>query len=99
MDRQGDQESSESENVPIPLKVQCDTDSCQVGKADFPTPEDDEIIVKNHAVAVNPVDWKIQDYGFFIQTWPNVLGEDFAGEVVEVGKNVSKFKKGDRVFA
>lgn len=71
----------------------------RVDKSEYPTPGADEIVVKNHAIAINPVDWKIQDYGLFLKTWPNVLGTDIAGEVVEVGSNVSKFKKGDRVLA
>lgn len=73
-------------------------DVVQVGPADIPVPGDEDIVVKNHAIAINPVDWKIQDYGIFVQTWPFVLGTDVAGEVHEVGKNVTKFKKGDRVL-
>jgi NADPH:quinone reductase-like Zn-dependent oxidoreductase len=56
-----------------------------------------EILVRNKAIAANPVDWKIQDYNFFITKYPNILGSDVAGIVEEVGNNVSVFKKGDRV--
>lgn len=55
--------------------------------------------MKNHAVAVNPVDWKIQDSGAFVKEWPIVVGEDLAGEIVEVGEGVTHLKKGDRVIA
>lgn len=67
---------------------------------DAPLPEAgaDEVVIKNSAVAVNPVDWKIQDSGYFIKDYPNVLGTDVAGEVIEVGANVSHVKKGDRVL-
>lgn len=33
----------------------------------------------------------------FEQPYPNVMGCDVAGEIVEVGSSVTKFKKGDRV--
>jgi NADPH:quinone reductase-like Zn-dependent oxidoreductase len=41
---------------------------------------------------------KIQDYGIFLQKYPNVLGTDVAGEVHEVGEGVTHVKKGDRVL-
>lgn len=56
-----------------------------------------QIVIRNKAIAVNPVDWKIQDYGVFIQKWPTILGTDVAGEVTEVGEGVSDFTVGDRV--
>jgi NADPH:quinone reductase-like Zn-dependent oxidoreductase len=56
-----------------------------------------EILVRNHAIAVNPVDWKIQDYTFYVTKYPNVLGSDVAGIVEEVGSEVKHVKKGDRV--
>ena len=37
--------------------------------------------------------------GFMINRWPKVLGSDIAGEVHEVGANVTRFQKGDRVAA
>ena len=55
------------------------------------------MLVKVHAAALNPVDWKIQKYGIFIETFPAILGSDVAGEVVELGAGVSSFKVGDRV--
>ncbi|KAK5167154.1 uncharacterized protein LTR77_007884 [Saxophila tyrrhenica] len=69
----------------------------RVAEAPMPKAEAGQIVIRNKAIAINPVDWKIQDYGLFIQQWPAVLGEDVAGEVVEVGEGVSSFKKGDRV--
>ncbi|KAJ4325403.1 hypothetical protein N0V94_000745 [Neodidymelliopsis sp. IMI 364377] len=71
----------------------------QVKEAPLPSAGKGEVIVKNHAAAVNPVDWKIQDYGIFLQKYPNVLGTDVAGEVHEVGEGVTHVKKGDRVLA
>lgn len=63
-----------------------------------PTPRAGEILVKNAAVAINPVDWKIQDYTLFVTDYPNVLGSDIAGVVEVVGSDVKRFKEGDRVF-
>ena len=68
-----------------------------VEKRDIPTPRTNEILIKNHALATNPVDWKIQTIGFFINTYPTILGSDICGEVQAVGDNVTRFKKGDRV--
>jgi NADPH:quinone reductase-like Zn-dependent oxidoreductase len=74
----------------------------KVKPAPYTPPGDNEIVVRNHAVAVNPVDWIIQVAGYLTFSWikyPFVLGSDLAGEVVEVGKGVSRFKVGDRVLA
>lgn len=57
----------------------------------------DEIVIQNKAIAINPVDWKIQDSGFMIEKFPAILGCDAAGIVQEVGSNVKTFKAGDRV--
>ena len=62
-----------------------------------PKPQASEILVKNHAVAINPVDWKIQSSGHFITKYPTVLGSDICGTVEAVGSDVQHFKEGDRV--
>lgn len=63
----------------------------------IPQPGDYELLVRNHAIAVNPVDWKIQDYTFYVEKYPNVLGSDVAGVVEAVGSKVKHVKVGDRV--
>ena len=73
-----------------------------VREAPYTRPGSGEIIVKNHAIAINPVDWFKQYVGDFLLTWmkcPFVLGSDVAGEVVEVGQGVTRFRTGDRVLA
>lgn len=70
----------------------------EVGPAPMPTAGTNEIVVKNHAVAINPLDCHMQDSGVFVQHWPTIFGCDVAGEVYEVGSNVTRFKKGDRVI-
>ncbi|KAI4697624.1 uncharacterized protein J4E84_000756 [Alternaria hordeiaustralica] len=74
----------------------------EVSEAPFPTPGPDEVIVKNRAVAINPVDWVLQDQGtsmaFGWIKYPFVFGFDVAGEVVQIGSKVVRFKVGDRVL-
>ena len=62
-------------------------------------PGPDQLLIRNHAVAINPIDWKVKDSGAAINSYPIILGTDIAGEVVEVGSDVTQFKKGDRVLA
>ncbi|OAP55386.1 hypothetical protein AYL99_10359 [Fonsecaea erecta] len=71
----------------------------RVGSASIRRPGAGEILVKNHAVAINPIDGLIQDLGILIQQWPAILGHDIGGEVVEVGKGVTEFEPGARVTA
>ncbi|KAF2449534.1 GroES-like protein [Karstenula rhodostoma CBS 690.94] len=73
--------------------------SLAIQDAPLPHPEAHEVLIRNHAVAINPVDYKIQDTGALVSKWPYVLGEDIAGEVVEVGSGVTSLQKGDRVAA
>ena len=72
-----------------------------VGPAPYTAPGDDQIVVRNYAVAINPLDWIIQVAGNVAYRWlkyPTVLGSDVAGEVVEVGQAVTRFRVGDRVL-
>ncbi|GAA5867598.1 hypothetical protein JCM5296_006727 [Sporobolomyces johnsonii] len=69
-----------------------------VEEAPMYTPEKGEVLVKVHAVSVQPVDWKIQDYDFFVKSYPFILGTDTAGVVEEVGEGVTHVRKGDRVL-
>ena len=73
----------------------------EVGPAAYPVPRKNEIVVKNGAIAINLIDWLTPSLGDIFFPWlkyPFILGEDVAGEVVEVGEAVSRFKVGDRVL-
>lgn len=74
----------------------------EVNSAPYNLPAENQIVVKNGAVAINPLDWLLQTMmGGSIFPWlkyPFILGSDLAGEVVEVGKGVTRFKVGDRVL-
>lgn len=66
-----------------------------------PTPEDDEVLIQLAYTSVNPVDWKIREgllKDLFPHQFPIILGWDAAGTVSAVGKAVSSFKEGDRVY-
>ncbi|KAK7995336.1 hypothetical protein PG990_014109 [Apiospora arundinis] len=74
----------------------------QVSEAPMPVAGPDEVVVRTHAIALNPVDWFIQAMGIIVpaEAYPAVIGCDLAGEVVSVGANVAaagQFAKGDRV--
>jgi NADPH:quinone reductase-like Zn-dependent oxidoreductase len=62
---------------------------------------DDQLLVRIRDAGVNPIDWKIRQ-GHMKEArpadFPITMGQDFAGEVVEAGKNVTAFASGDRVF-
>ena len=72
-----------------------------LGPAAYTEPGEGEIVVRNAAVAINPMDWILQRVGDIIFPWltyPTVLGSDVAGEVVAVGRGVTRFAIGDRVI-
>ncbi len=76
----------------------------QVAFAEIPKPalKPDEILVRVHAVGLNPVDTMIPKGAFkpFLRfQLPATLGSDLAGVVVEAGSRVTRFKAGDAVFA
>jgi NADPH:quinone reductase-like Zn-dependent oxidoreductase len=94
---------------PMKAIVRCDYGLANLKLEDVekPVPDNDQILVKIHAVSVNPYDWH------FVEGTPYVmramgaglrkpkeirLGVDFAGTVEAVGKNVTQFKPGDEVF-
>jgi NADPH:quinone reductase-like Zn-dependent oxidoreductase len=69
---------------------------------EMPVPEigPGEMLVKVHATSVNPVDWKIREgHTKGNIKFPFILGWDVAGAVEATGSLVSRFKKGDLIFA
>ncbi|KLU81757.1 zinc-binding oxidoreductase CipB [Magnaporthiopsis poae ATCC 64411] len=71
-----------------------------VREAPYPVPGPGEIVVKNAAVALNPIDYIKQSLGNFLYShikYPFITGCDVAGVVVDVGPDVTRFKVGDRV--
>ena len=74
----------------------------QVMEAPYTPAGEGELLIKNHAVAINAVDWMLPYFGRVVFPWirrPAILGSDLAGEVVEVGFGVAGIQVGDRVLA
>ncbi|KAF2649699.1 GroES-like protein [Lophiostoma macrostomum CBS 122681] len=69
----------------------------EVAEAPLPKAGPGELVVRNSAVAINPLDCHMQDLGVFVQQWPTIFGCDVAGTVYEVGQGVERFNAGDRV--
>lgn len=66
-----------------------------------PEPSSGEVLMEVHAAGVNPIDWKVREG--YAKDWlrhklPLILGWDISGVIVELGKAVKGFKKGDEVY-
>lgn len=62
----------------------------------------DEVLIRVHAAAINPVDWKVREgylQGFIDYQLPVTLGWDVSGVVEEVGEAVTDLRVGDEVYA
>lgn len=57
-----------------------------------------DLLVRVHAISVNPVDTKVRAPKEKIEVNPRVLGWDAAGVVEEVGAEVTLFQPGDKVY-
>ncbi|MCB0630701.1 MAG: NAD(P)-dependent alcohol dehydrogenase, partial [Lewinella sp.] len=77
-----------------------------VREMEKPVPQDDEILVKVEATTVNRTDCGfLMAKPFIVRFFTGLFrpkipstGCDFAGTVMELGKNVDRFEVGDRVF-
>lgn len=70
-------------------------------EAPLPAISAEDLLIRVHAAAVNPVDWKIREgylQGFLHHSLPLTLGWDVSGVVEAVGANVMGFKPGDAVY-
>lgn len=72
-------------------------DKIVVKEIPTPTVDNNSVLVRVRACAVCGSDIRIFHYGNNRVTPPQTLGHEISGDVVEVGKNVTKFKPGDRV--
>jgi NADPH:quinone reductase-like Zn-dependent oxidoreductase len=73
---------------------------------DKPVPKDHEVLIKVHATTVNRTDCGFRSAEYFIVRFfsglfkpkNKILGNEFAGEIEAIGKNVTLFSVGDKVF-
>ena len=71
-----------------------------------PVPKDDEVLVKVHAVSLNASDWEVlrgkplySRIGGPFRPRHHILGSDIAGRVEAAGRQVTRFRPGQDVFA
>jgi NADPH:quinone reductase-like Zn-dependent oxidoreductase len=87
-------------------------DVLQLKEVEKPTPKDDQVLIRVHAATVMAGDCELRSLkvpflwqlllriGFgFRRPRRRILGQELAGEIESVGKDVKLFKKGDQVFA
>ncbi len=78
----------------------------QLKEVEKPAPKDSEVLIKVHAATVNRTDCGFRSAEYFISRFFSgslkpkyqTLGCEFAGVIEEVGKDVTSFKIGDKVF-
>ncbi len=90
------------------------TSGCSsVKEVEKPTPKDNEVLIRIHATTVTAGECEIRNLNFpFLRRLIirivlgfrkpkriTILGQELAGEIELVGKDVKLFKKGDQVFA
>ena len=67
-----------------------------------PALEENQILIKAYSSSFNPIDFKIVRGDFKAMgkvTFPIGTGRDVSGIIEEIGKNIKKFKKGDKVYS
>jgi NADPH:quinone reductase-like Zn-dependent oxidoreductase len=77
-----------------------------------PVPRNDEVLIRVQASTVTAADFRCRSFTVPLSFWiparlflgvvrPKlpILGAELSGEIVEIGKDVTKFKKGDQIFA
>ena len=88
-------------------------DGLQLREVAKPVPKDDEVLIRIRATTVTAGDSELRSFRFPLWLWLplrlligftrpkriTILGQEVAGELEAVGKDVTRFKAGDPVFA
>jgi NADPH:quinone reductase-like Zn-dependent oxidoreductase len=83
-----------------------------LAEVDKPVPGDDEVLIRVHASTVTAADFRCRSFTVPLSFWiparlalgvlkprQRILGAELSGEIEETGQDVTRFKKGDRIFA
>lgn len=76
-------------------------DVLQLQEVEKPTPKDNEVLIKIYATAVTKEDPDMRaspGFNGFLKPRHPILGQELAGEVEAIGKDVTRFRPGDQVF-
>ena len=86
-------------------------EALQIKEVAKPTPKENEVLVKVHATTVTAGDVRVRSFTWAPWFWlpgrilygftkprRNIPGNELAGEIEAVGKDISDFKKGDQIF-
>ncbi|MFW8597100.1 NADP-dependent oxidoreductase [Enterococcus innesii] len=77
-------------------------DQLKEATVQLPELKANQLLVKVAATSINPIDWKLRE-GYLKQMFPwdfpIILGWDVAGDIVEIGADVTEFKVGDAIYA
>ena len=75
-----------------------DVDELALAEIDTPSIKDDEVLVTSRSVGICHSDFELLEGRYIIPfDYPIIPGHEWAGEIVEVGRDVTDFKPGDRV--
>ncbi|KAJ3552135.1 hypothetical protein NM688_g4312 [Phlebia brevispora] len=67
-------------------------------EVDVPKPGSGEVLVREDAIGLNPIDYFIPETGLFVTLYPIILGWEAAGIVVQLGEGVSSVAVGDKAL-